>query len=102
TTLSSGITAAATTMSVPSAAGFPAGGSYRVRVDDEDMTVTAGAGGTTWTITRASNGTTAAAHSAGAGASLDLDELSDDEAAEVVAEGRNIPFYAKSNIHSGK
>jgi hypothetical protein len=30
------------------------------------MTVTAGAGGTTWTITRGANSTTAAAHSAGA------------------------------------
>jgi len=66
TTLSSAITSGATTMNVPSAAGFPTSGTYRIRLDDEDMTVTGGAGGTTWTITRAVNGTTAAAHSAGA------------------------------------
>jgi hypothetical protein len=66
TTLSSAITAGATSMTVPSATGFPTSGSYSIRVDDEDMTVTAGAGGTTWTITRATNGTTAAAHSANA------------------------------------
>jgi Tfp pilus assembly protein PilX len=66
TTLSSAITSTATTMSVASASGFPATGSYRIRIDDEDMTVTAGAGGTTWTITRGVNSTTAAAHSANA------------------------------------
>jgi hypothetical protein len=66
TTLSSAITAGATSMTVPSATGFPASGSYTVSIDEEDLTVTAGAGGTTWTVTRGANGTTAAAHSAGA------------------------------------
>lgn len=30
-----------------------------------------------------------------AGTSLDLDDLSDDEAASVVAEGRSVPFYTR-------
>src|SRR5206468_3506445 len=41
-------------------------GTFRIRVDDEDMNVTAGQGTTSWTITRGANGTTAAAHSASA------------------------------------
>jgi hypothetical protein len=65
TTASSALTAAQTTISVPSATGFPTSGSFRIRVDDENMTVTAGQGTTTWTITRGANGTVAAAHSAG-------------------------------------
>ena len=64
TTLSSAITAAASSMTVASASGFPTSGSFSVSIDEEDMTVTAGAGGTTWTISRGANGTTAAAHSA--------------------------------------
>ena len=57
TTVSSAMTAAQTTISVPSATGFPATGTFRIRVDDEDMTVTAGAGTTTWTVTRGVNST---------------------------------------------
>ena len=66
TTVGSAMTAAQTTITVASAAGFPAGGSFRIRVDDEDMTVTAGQGSTTWTVTRGVNGTTAATHAVGA------------------------------------
>ena len=66
TTVSSAMTAAQTTITVPSATGFPATGTFRIRVDDENMTVTAGAGTTTWTITRGVNGTSAATHAAGA------------------------------------
>jgi hypothetical protein len=62
TTLSSAITASQTTISVASASGFPTSGTYRIRIDDEDMTVTGGQGTTSWTVTRAVNGTTAAAH----------------------------------------
>jgi hypothetical protein len=65
TTLSSALTAAQTTISVPSATGFPTTGSFRIRIDDENMTVTGGQGTTTWTVTRGVNGTTAATHSAG-------------------------------------
>jgi hypothetical protein len=66
TTVSSAMTAAQTTISVPSATGFPATGTFRIRVDDEEMTVTGGAGTTTWTVTRGVNSTVAAAHAAGA------------------------------------
>jgi Tfp pilus assembly protein PilX len=66
TTITSAMTAAQTTMTIASATGFPASGTYRVRVDDEDLNVTAGQGGTTWTITRGVNGTTAATHAANA------------------------------------
>jgi hypothetical protein len=62
TTLSSAITSAQTTISVASASGFPTSGTYVVRIDDEDMTVTGGQGTTTWTVTRGVNLTTAAAH----------------------------------------
>jgi len=62
TTLSSAITSAQTTISVASASGFPTSGTYTVRIDDEDMTVTGGQGTTTWTVTRGVNSTTAAAH----------------------------------------
>jgi len=42
--------------------GFPATAPYTVRVDSEWMRVTAGAGTTTWTVTRGYAGTTAATH----------------------------------------
>jgi hypothetical protein len=61
TTLISAITASQTTISVNSATGFPTT-SFTVRIDDEYMTVTAGFGTTTWTVTRGVNSTTAAAH----------------------------------------
>jgi hypothetical protein len=75
-TLSSAITAAATSMTVAAATGFPASGTYRIRIDDEDLTVTAGAGSTTWTVTRGVNGTTAAAHSASASVYWDNSDTS--------------------------
>jgi hypothetical protein len=52
TTLTAGVGENDTTIHVSSAAGFPSSGQYRVRVDDELMLVTAGAGTTTWTVTR--------------------------------------------------
>lgn len=66
TTLTAGITSSATTLTVASAAGFPSSGNYSIQVDDEQMTVTAGQGTTTWTVTRGANGTTAVAHAASA------------------------------------
>jgi len=62
TTLGSAINASQTTITVASASGFPASGSFRIRIDDEDMTVTGGQGTTTWTVTRGVNSTTAASH----------------------------------------
>jgi len=54
-----------TTITVTSAAGFPTSGSYSIVIDSEQMLVTGGQGTTTWTVTRAQGGTTAAAHSSG-------------------------------------
>lgn len=54
-----------TTLAVQSADGFPDTGSFYVLVDDEVMLVTAGAGTTSWTVTRAQLGTTAASHTIG-------------------------------------
>jgi Tfp pilus assembly protein PilX len=64
TTLSSALNATQTTITIGSATGFPSS-SFRIRIDDEDMTVTAGFGTTTWTVTRGVNGTTAATHATG-------------------------------------
>jgi phage tail sheath protein FI len=61
-----GIGAADTSLTVASAAGFPTTGSFTILVDTEAMTVTAGAGTTTWTVTRGVNGTTAATHAVNA------------------------------------
>ncbi len=67
TTLSAAVTSpTATTVSVASASGFPSAAQYRVRIDDELLLVTAGAGTTTWTVTRGAEGTTAATHASGA------------------------------------
>lgn len=65
TTLSAAVNASVTTLPVASAAEFPPGGTYFVRVADELMQVTGGQGTASWTVTRAAGGTTAAAHSSG-------------------------------------
>jgi len=62
TTLAAAINSSQTTISVASASGFPTSGTFRIRIDDEDMTVTCGLGTTTWTVTRGVNSTTAASH----------------------------------------
>jgi hypothetical protein len=61
TTLSSAITAAQTSVNVASATGFPTS-QFKIRIDDEVMTVTGGYGTTSWTVTRGVSGTTAASH----------------------------------------
>lgn len=65
TTLSSGVNDSTTTLPVTAATGFPSAAQYRVIVEDEIMLVTAGAGTTSWTVTRGAEGTTAASHSSG-------------------------------------
>lgn len=60
-----GLTAAATSatttsLTVASAVGFPQSGRYHVRIADELVLVTGGQGTTTWSVTRAKDGTTAA------------------------------------------
>ena len=59
-------TVGATSMTVTSAATFPAALNYRIRIDNEFLIVTGGAGTTTWTITRGAEGSTAATHANGA------------------------------------
>ncbi len=66
TTLSAAINATQTTITVASAATMPSFGQFRITVGGENMMVTAGAGSTTWTVTRGIDGTTAAAASSGA------------------------------------
>ena len=62
TTLSVAIDAIETSMVVISATLFPTVAQYRIRIDDELLLVTGGAGTTTWTVVRGIEGTTAAAH----------------------------------------
>lgn len=61
TTLSGALTAGATTLSVTSEALFPTLGRFTIIIDSEIILVT-GVSGTTWTIERGAEGTTAAAH----------------------------------------
>ena len=66
TTLSAAITTTtATSCTVTDASGFPASGSFRIKIDGEILVVTAVAGGT-FTITRGAEGTVAASHDNGA------------------------------------
>jgi hypothetical protein len=62
TVLSGAIDAAATSITVDTIAGFPATAPFNIRVDDEVMTVTDGAGTTTWTVVRGVENTSAVAH----------------------------------------
>jgi hypothetical protein len=66
TTRPTATTAAQTSITVASASGFPASGSYYVRVDNEVMQITGGQGTTTWTVARGQLGTAAASHLANA------------------------------------
>jgi hypothetical protein len=61
TTLNANITSGQTTLAVTSASGFPAQGNFRILIDSELMIVT-GVSGTTFTVTRGAEGTTAASH----------------------------------------
>ncbi|HSS08902.1 MAG TPA: multicopper oxidase domain-containing protein, partial [Acidimicrobiales bacterium] len=66
TTRTSATTTGQTTITVASAAGFPAAGAYYVRVDNEIPQVTGGQGTTTWTVARGQLGTAAATHATNA------------------------------------
>jgi FtsP/CotA-like multicopper oxidase with cupredoxin domain len=66
TTRPTATTAGQTTITVASAAGFPATGSYYIRIDNEVLQVTGGQGTTTWTVLRGQLGTGAASHANGA------------------------------------
>lgn len=66
TTLDGAINDVVTSLTIDDATGFPAAAQYRIKIDSEIMIVTAGAGTTTWTVTRGAESTTAASHSDGA------------------------------------
>lgn len=63
-TLNGGINDSVTSLSVASATGFPTDGNFRIRINDEILLVTA-VSGTTFTVVRGQEGTSAAAHSNG-------------------------------------
>jgi len=65
TTLTADPGASGTTLAVTSAARFPAVNGYKVRVEDETMLVTAGAGTASWTVTRAQDNSIGVAHAIG-------------------------------------
>jgi hypothetical protein len=63
--LSAAMTTTATSCSLTDAFRFPASGSFRIKIDDELLIVTAVAGNT-FTVARGAEGTTARSHAAGA------------------------------------
>ena len=65
TTLSAGITNSQTTLNVTSTYGYPSTGNFRIRIDSELLLVTA-ISGSTWTVTRGIEATSAATHLTGA------------------------------------
>lgn len=77
TTLGQAVSASDTSLAVTSSVGFPpapANGAtaiqFNIKIDSEILTVTGGAGTTTWTILRGQDGTTAQSHAIGASAIL--------------------------------
>jgi hypothetical protein len=70
TTLNGALTKTTSPITVASKTGFPTTFPFTIQVDSEQMSVTASPSGTTWTVTRHINSTTAAAHSSGAGVYL--------------------------------
>lgn len=65
TTLNGAINNSTTTIVVASATGYPTSGDFRIKIDSELMLVTA-VSGTTWTVTRGIESTSAASHNNGA------------------------------------
>lgn len=65
TTLSAGINNSVTALTVASASAFPSAGQFRIAIGDELLLVTAVVG-TTFTVSRGVEGSTAASHSSGA------------------------------------
>jgi Tfp pilus assembly protein PilV len=67
TTTTGALTTTGTTLTVASGTGFPSSAPFRVRIDDEVLTVTTGgSGSTSWTVARGQDATLAATHSSGA------------------------------------
>jgi len=66
TTLDGSINASVTTLDVTNFEQFPAFDDFVIKISDEQMLVTGGAGTSTWTVVRGVNFTTAASHADGA------------------------------------
>lgn len=66
TTLNGAITSGALSLTVTSASAFPSSAQFRVLIDSEWILITAGAGTSTWTVTRGVDGSTPTAHAHGA------------------------------------
>src|SRR5947207_13897179 len=66
TTLAGSMLAGDTSLTVTAASAFPSSAQFRILIEDELLLVTAGAGTTTWQVTRGIESTTAAPHSSGA------------------------------------
>jgi hypothetical protein len=64
-TITSGISSGATSLTVASATLFPTAGNFVIKIDNELLVVT-NVSGTTFTVTRGQDGTSAASHSSGA------------------------------------
>lgn len=69
TSLTGAITDVATTLTVASTSGFPTAAPFRIKIDNEVMSVVT-LSGSTWTVSRGQDSTTPAAHSAGAAVAL--------------------------------
>lgn len=93
-TLNGSITSGDTSLTITSGTSFPSSGDFRVVIDSEIVLVTA-VSGTTWTIVRGQEGTTAAAHSNGAGVDLFLTTGSLDRAYQ---DGFTLPDYPYNRI----
>jgi uncharacterized protein YjbI with pentapeptide repeats len=70
TTLTGAINNSQGTITVNSSTGFPSRGTFVIQVDSEKITVTAGNGTTSWTVTRGQYATSPAGHSNGSTISL--------------------------------
>jgi hypothetical protein len=94
TTLVGTITGAATSLVAATSSGAPAV-NFRVRIDDEYLLVTAGPpGSTTWTVTRAQEGSVAATHQNGAAVQHVLTAGGLNQAlAEVIQAAQSSPLF---------
>lgn len=72
TTLAAALTSGATTLTVVSASSLPGSGTFRIRIDDELITVGSISGTTLSTLGRGAESTTATSHSSGADVNLIL------------------------------
>ena len=66
TTLSAGVNGSVTRIPVAAKTGFPTTFPFTIKIDNEQMTATGNGTGTSWTVQRGQNGTTAANHNSGA------------------------------------